>query len=67
MLKGRYARLNKELEGLPIEVVSALKEKVFKHLNEQTIEKIEALTPTAADTSLEKLIEFFELDKYIHN
>ena len=65
--KGRYARLNKELEGLPIEVVSALKEEVFKHLNEQTIEKIEALTPTAADTSLEKLIEFFELDKYIHN
>lgn len=65
--KGRYARLNKELEGLPIEVVSALKEKVFKHLNEQTIQEIEALTPTAADTSLEKLIEFFELDKYIHN
>lgn len=63
--KGRYARLNKELEGLPQEVVSVLKEKVFKYLNEQTIQKIEALTPTADDTSLKKLIEFFELDKYI--
>ena len=41
--KGRYARLNKELEGLPQEVVSVLKEKVFKYLNEQTIQKIEIL------------------------
>ncbi len=65
--KGRYARLNKELEGLPIEVVSALKQKVFKYLNEETIQEIEALTPIAASTSLEKLIEFFELYKYIHN
>ncbi len=65
--KGRFARLNRELEGLPVEVVSVLKEKVFKYLNEQTIQQIEALTPTADDTSLEKLIEFFELEKYIHN
>jgi hypothetical protein len=65
--KGRYARFNKELEGLPQEVVSVLKEKVFKYLNEQTIQQIEALTPTANDTSLKKLIEFFQLEKYIHN
>ncbi|NJM19537.1 MAG: hypothetical protein HC836_13425 [Richelia sp. RM2_1_2] len=65
--KGRYARLNRELEGLPKEVVLVLKEKVFKYLNEQTIQKIEALTPTAANTSLQELIEFFELEKYIYN
>ncbi len=65
--KGRYARFNKELEGLPIEVVSVLKEKVFKYLNEETIQEIEASTPIAADTSLETLIEFFELDKYGNN
>lgn len=65
--KGRYTRLNRELEGLPVEIVFILKQKVFKYLNEQTIQEIEALTPTAADTSLEKLIEFFKLDKYIHN
>ena len=65
--KGRYTRLNKELEGLPVEVIRVLKEKVFKYLNEQTIQKIEAATPTAHNTSLEKLIEFFDLDKYIHN
>lgn len=65
--KGRYARLNKELEGLPEEVVCVLKEKVFKYLNEETIQKIESLTPTADNTSLKKLIEFFDLDKYIHN
>lgn len=65
--KGRYKRLNKELEGLPPEVISVLKQKVFKHLNEEVIQEIETSTPTNDDTSLEKLIEFFELDKYIHN
>ena len=63
--KGRYVRLNRELEGLPIEVILVLKEKVFKYLSEETIKKIEALTPTADNTTLEKLIEFFELTKYI--
>ena len=65
--KGRCARLHRELEGLPVEVIEVLKEKVFKYLNEETIKTIETLIPTADDTSLEKLIEFFELDKYIHN
>ncbi|MEM1393649.1 MAG: hypothetical protein AAGG00_10220 [Cyanobacteria bacterium P01_H01_bin.150] len=65
--KGRYTRLNKELEGLPTEVISILKKDVFKYLNEEVIREIETSTPTADDTSLEKLIEFFELDKYIHN
>ena len=64
---GRYTRLNKELEGLPPEVISILKEKVFKYLNEEVIQQIETSIPTADDTSLEKLIEFFELDKYIQN
>jgi len=65
--KGRYRRLNKELEGLPTEVIGVLKEKVFQYLNEEVIQEIETSTPTADDTSLEKLIEFFDLDKYIHN
>ena len=63
--KGRYARLNRELKGLPQKVIEILKQNVFKYLNEETIQKIEALTPTADDTSLETLIEFFALDKYI--
>ena len=65
--KGRYKRLNKELEGLPREVILVLKEKVFKYLNEEVIQEIETSTPTADNTSLPRLIEFFELDKYIHN
>ncbi len=65
--KGRCKRLNRELEGLPEEVVTVLKEQVFKYLNEQTIQEIAALTPTADNTSLKELIEFFELDKYILN
>ncbi|MEL6461230.1 MAG: hypothetical protein AAFX46_03045 [Cyanobacteria bacterium J06636_27] len=65
--KGRYTRLSKELEGLPTEVISILKKDVFKYLNEEIIREIETSTPTANNTSLEKLIEFFELEKYIHN
>ncbi len=65
--KGRYTRLNRELEGLPTGVITALKKEAFKYLNEETIQEIETSTPTTDDTTLEQLIEFFELDKYILN
>ena len=63
--KGRVARIDRELEGLPSEVISVLKKNVFQYLNEQTIKEIESITPTNPDTSLEELIEFFDLEKYI--
>ena len=62
--KGRVARIDKELEGLPPEVILVLKKNVFQHLNEQTIQEIQSITPTDPDTSLEELIEFFDLEKY---
>lgn len=62
--KGRVARIDKELEGLPPEVISVLKKNVFQYLNEQTIKEIESITPTDPDTSLEELIDFFNLEKY---
>ena len=63
--KGRVARIDKELAGLPIEVISVLKKNVFVYLNEQTIQEIESITPTDPDTSLKELIEFFDLENYI--
>ncbi|MGK7872693.1 MAG: hypothetical protein AB4426_05080 [Xenococcaceae cyanobacterium] len=63
--KGREARFLRELEGLSVEVISVLSSEVFKYLNKETIKKIEALTPTSDDTTLEKLLDFFELEKYI--
>ena len=63
--RGRKARLERELQGLPTEFISILRDKVFKYLNQETIQEIELLTPTEDDTKLEKLIDFFELVKYL--
>lgn len=63
--KGRVARIDKELEGLPLEVISVLKKNVFIYLNEQTIREMKSITPKDPDTSLEELLEFFGLDECI--
>ena len=63
--RGRAARFMSEVEGLPVGAISILKNKVFKYLNTDTINKIESITPTKDDTTLKKLIEFFELKKLI--
>lgn len=63
--KGRVSRIDKELAGFPPEVVYVLKKNVFQYLNEQTIKEIESIIPTDNDTSIEELIEFFDLEKYI--
>lgn len=62
--KGRVARTDREMEGFPPQVISVLKKNVFQYLNEETIKEIESITPTNSDTSLEELIEFFDLEKY---
>ena len=63
--RGRENRFMREVEGLPVEAMSVLRNKVFKYLNKGTIKKIELITPTQDNTMLEKLIEFFELKKII--
>ena len=63
--RGREARFPREVEGLPGGAISVLKNKVFKFLNQDTIKKIESITPTTDNTTLEELIEFFALKKLI--
>lgn len=63
--KGRKARFRQEVAGLPRDVISVLETKVFKFLNQDTITQIELITPTADETLIEELIEFFELNKLI--
>ncbi len=65
--KSRLARYTREVKGLPIEAIPILTHDVFKYLNPETIRKIESITPTDEDTTLDELMEFFELDKYIKN
>lgn len=63
--KGRYSRFDCEVNTLPADAIQALKTEVFQYLTEETIQKIESLTPTRDETTLQELIEFFELEKYI--
>jgi hypothetical protein len=63
--KGRHSRFDREVERLPAEAIQALKTDAFKYLTEETIQIIEAVTPTKNETPLEELIEFFQLEKYI--
>jgi hypothetical protein len=59
--KSRLKRLPQELEGFSAEVTENLIQEVFQHLTPATIKMIEMSTPTAADVSLETLIDFFDL------
>jgi len=62
--KARVARLSRELAGFPSDAIAVLTNEVFRYLNQETLQKIESLTPTADDTTLPELIGFFELEKY---
>ncbi|MGK7897632.1 MAG: hypothetical protein AB4372_29460 [Xenococcus sp. (in: cyanobacteria)] len=63
--KGRQARFMREVAGLPEDAISVLKNQVFKFLNQDTITKIELMTPTKDNRIVEELIEFFDLKKLI--
>lgn len=63
--KGRESRFIRELESFPFGAISILKNQVFKYLNKDTIQILESITPTADETSLEELIEFFGLKKLV--
>lgn len=59
--KGRLTRLERELKGFPEGAIAPLKNNIFKHLTPETIRAIEKITPTKADTTLEALIDYFQL------
>ncbi len=63
--KDRLARYTYEIEGLPVDSIPVVIHEVFKFLNPGTIEKIEANTPTSEDATLEQLIKFFDLKRYL--
>jgi|GEM_PF-537545 len=63
--KGRVSRFDREVAGLPDAAIQILKTDVFKYLTPETLQEIETSTPTEQDTSLQELIDFFELEKYI--
>ncbi|WP_448268225.1 hypothetical protein [Nostoc sp. DSM 114159] len=65
--KSRLNRLSRELASLPADAIPTLTQAVFQYLNLETIQEIEATTPTNEQTSLEVLIKFFEFERFISN
>ncbi len=65
--KSRLNRLPRELVSLPADAIPILTQTVFQYLNLETIQGIEATTPTNEQTSLEVLINFFEFERLISN
>jgi len=63
--KSRLARLDTELKGLPECAIACLKQDVFKYLTPATIHTLETITPTAADTPLDNLLEYFQLEEAV--
>lgn len=59
--RGRLNRLDRELQGLPEEAIEALKAQVFTHLTPETIDILERSVPTDDKTSLDKLLDYFNL------
>lgn len=60
--KSRLKRCPQELQGFPPEAIPILHQKVFHYLSSETIQAIEATTPTAESTSLEELTDFFRFN-----
>ncbi len=65
--KSRVTRYALEVDGLPAKAIPVLTNNVFKYLTPEKIQEIESTTPTDEDTTLEELIEFFELEKYVNS
>lgn len=61
--KQRYARFELEISGFTPIARQILREKVFTYLNPESIAKIEKIVPTDDNTSLETLVDFFNLNK----
>lgn len=59
--KSRLNRLDEELQGLPEEAIARLKQKIFKYLTPETVTTLVEMTPTAEETSLTTLLDFFQL------
>jgi hypothetical protein len=62
--KSRLNRLKPELQGLPERTISILTTEVFKHLSPTTVQTVEATTPTDSATTIDVLLQFFQLEQY---
>lgn len=61
--KGRFNRLQMETRDLPQQSLATVRNELFAHANEQTLQQLISSTPTDPNTSLEELLDFFCFEK----
>ncbi len=61
--QNRLERLNFEIRDLPRQAHAVVRHEVFAHLHPDTITYLSDTTPTASDTPLETLLNFFNFDQ----
>jgi len=59
LAKERQARFELEIAGFTAQIRQILRDRVFTHLNSQSIEQIQNIIPIQADASLSELVDFF--------
>lgn len=64
--RSRFKRYFDEVKGFPTAAIPVLTNEVFPYLTLETIREIELTTPTQADTSLDELVNFFQLEEYLY-
>jgi hypothetical protein len=65
--RSRLSRLPQELIDLPSNAIPVLMQTVFQYSTIATLQALEAITPIAADTSLEVLLQFFQFETLCTN
>jgi hypothetical protein len=63
--RSRLARHPREVARLPAASVPTLTRQVFQYLTPETVRIVEATTPTDDHTSLDVLVEFFQLEQHL--
>jgi hypothetical protein len=65
LAKSRFHRLPQEISTFPSESIFVLSTQVFQYLTRETIQAIVQTTPTADDTTLETLLDFFKFEQFM--
>ncbi|MEO0925903.1 MAG: hypothetical protein AAFY63_08535 [Cyanobacteria bacterium J06643_13] len=60
----RQARFEPEIAGFAFDIRQILRHQVFIHLNQESIDRVEALVPSKTETSYSELINFFSSKIY---
>jgi hypothetical protein len=61
--RGRFKRLPIETRDLPQQSLATVRNELFAYANDQTLQELIDSTPTAPDTSLGELLDFFCFEK----